>query len=92
VRAVGVERQRRPGNRIQRGGNHQLQIALGQDDVGVLPVQNLALLRNAELAVEAVDRLREDRAMRGTAAATYRAAASVEEAKIDAGLAGHGVQ
>ena len=80
------------GQRVERGGDHQLQIALGQHLVGVFEVQHFALLGDAQLAVEGVHRLREDGAMRGPAAAAHRAAAAVEEAQLDAGLARHHVQ
>ena len=75
------------GESVEAGRDHQLQVALGENDVGVLPVQHLALLGDAKFAVEAVDRLREDGAMRGAAAAAYRSAAAVEEAQSHAALA-----
>ena len=59
------------GDGVQRGGDHQLKVALGEDDVGVLPVEHLALLRDAQFAGEAVHGLGEDGAVSGaTAAAT----------------------
>ncbi len=76
------------GDGVERGGDHQFEIALGEDDVGVLPVEDFALLGDAQLAGEAVHRLREDGAVRGSAAAAYGAAAAVEEAQRDAALAG----
>ena len=58
----------------------------GEHHVGVLPVEHLALLGEAELAGEAVERLREDGAVRGAAAAAYGAAAAMEEPQRDAAL------
>ena len=81
-----------PRQRIERSGNHQLQIALGQHLVGIFEVEHLALLGNAQLAVEGIDGLREDGAMRGSAAAAHRAAAPVEDAQLHAALARHHVQ
>src|SRR5580693_10605406 len=75
----------RPGQRIERCCDHQLEIALGQHLVSVFEIENLALLGDAELAIEGVDRLREDGAMRGSATAANRAAAAMEQAQLDAG-------
>ena len=80
------------GQRIERSGDHQLEVALGQHFVGIFEVEHFALLGDAQLAVEGVDGLGEDGAMRGSAAAAHRAAAAVEEAQLDAGLARHHVQ
>ena len=73
---------------VEGGGDHELEIALGEDDVGVLPVEDLALLGEAELAGEAVDGLGEDGAVGGSAAAAYGSSAAVEEAQGDAAVAG----
>ena len=80
------------GEGIERGGDHQLQIALGEDDVGVLPIEDLALLGDAQLAGKAVDGLGEDGAVGGAAAAAYGASAAVEEAEADAARAGYLMQ
>ncbi len=72
--------------------DHQLQIALGEDDVGVLPVQHFALLGNADLAGEGAVRLGIDGAVRRAAAAADGAAAAVKEPQADAALARHLVQ
>src|SRR5690242_14587679 len=77
----------RSGNCIQRGGDHQLEVALGEHNVGVLPVQHLALLSKAKLAGEAVNGLGEDGAVRGASAASDCATAAVEEAQTDVALA-----
>ncbi len=92
VLRITVQRSVGAGERVERGGDHQLQIALGEDDVGVLPVQDLALFGDAEFAGEAVDRLGEDGAMGGAAAAADGSAAAVEEAQGHAALAGHLVE
>ena len=70
------------GEGVEGGGDHELEVALGEDDVGVLPVEDFALLGEAEFAGEAVDGLGEDGAVGGTAAAAYGAAAAVEEAEV----------
>ena len=80
------------GQRVERGGDHELEIALGQHFVGVFEVEHFALLGDAQLAVEGVHGLGKDGAMRGSAAAAHRAAAAMEEAQLDAGLARHHVQ
>ena len=90
--AVGVDGQRGTGEGVQRGRDHQLQVALREDDVGVLPVEDFALFGEAEFAGEAVYGLREDGAMRGAAAAPHGASAAVEEAQLDSGFASYGVQ
>jgi hypothetical protein len=54
--------------------------------VAVAREDDLALLGELEPSVDRVRRLREDRRVRGSAAATERAAASVEEGEVDAGL------
>ena len=57
-----------------------------------LKFKHLALLGNAQLAVERIDGLRKDGAVRRSAAAADRAAAAVEEAQLHAALARHHVQ
>ncbi len=81
-----------PRQRVERGRDHQLQVALGQHRIAVFPVQHLALLGQAKRAVERVERLRVDGAMRGAAAAPHRAAAPVKQAQRDAGLVRDPVQ
>ncbi len=76
------------GEGVEAGGDHQFEIALGEDDVGVLPVEDFALLGDAEFAGEAVHGLGEDGAVGGAAAAADGAAAAVEEAEVDAAVAG----
>ncbi len=76
------------GEGVERGGDHELEVALGEDYVGVLPVEDFALLGDAEFAGEAVDGLGEDGAVGGAAAAAYGASAAVEEARCDAAVAG----
>ena len=81
-----------PRQRVQRRRNHQFQIALGQHLVGIFEVQHLALLGDAQLAVEGIHRLRKDGAMRGSAAASDGAAATVKKPQLHAALARHHVQ
>src|SRR5271163_1271860 len=69
----------RPGQRVETGGNHQLQIALGEHHVGILPVEHFTLLGNPNLTLKCAEWLREDGAMRRAAAAADRAAAAVKE-------------
>ena len=80
------------GKRIQRSGNHQLQIALCENYIGVLPVQHLALLRDAQLAREAIQRLRKDCSMRGPTTASHRTPAAVEQAQRHAALSRYFMQ
>ena len=71
------------GDGVEGGGDHELEVALGEDDVGVLPVEDFALLGDAEFAGEAVHGLGEDGAVGGAAAAAYGATAAMEEAERD---------
>ncbi len=71
------------GEGVERGRDHQFEIALGEDDVGVLPVEDFALFGDAEFAGEAVDGLGEDGAVRGTSASAYGSSAAMEEAQGD---------
>lgn len=68
------------GEGVEAGGDHELEVALGEDDVRVFPVEDLALFGNAELAGEAVDGLGEDGAVSRASASAYGASAAVEEA------------
>ena len=76
------------GEGVERGGDHEFEVALGEDDVGVLPIEDFALLGEAEFAGEGVDGLGEDGTVGGTAAASYGASATVEEAEVDAAITG----
>ena len=62
--------------------DHQFQIPFGENRVGVFPVENLALLGDANLAGETSGRLGEDGRVRGTTAAAHGSTATVEEAKL----------
>ena len=79
--ALGIARVG-PRQRIERGRNHQFEIALGQHLVSIFEVEHLALLGDAQLAVERVHRLGKDGAMRRSAAAADRAAAAVKEPQL----------
>ena len=92
MRIAGCGAKGGAGEGVEGGGDHQLEIALGENDVGVLPVEDFALFGEAEGAVEGVERLGEDGAVGGSAAAADGASATVKEAEGDAGFAGHGVQ
>ena len=48
------------GEGVERGGDHQFEIALGEHDVGVLPVEDFALFGDADLAVEGASRTIQD--------------------------------
>ncbi len=80
------------GYGVEGGGDHEFEVALGEDYVGVLPVEDFALFGDAEFAVEAVDGLGEDGAVGGAAAAAYGASSAVEEAEVDAAVAGYLVE
>ena len=88
VRAVGVCVEGGAGESVERGGDHELEVALGEDDVGVFPVEDFALLGETEGAGEALKRLGEDGAVGWAAAAADGAPAAVEETELDAGVAG----
>ena len=75
LRIAGV----RTCQRVQRGGDHQFQIALGENHIGVLPIKHFSLLGNADLPSKSAHRLGIDGTVRGTAAAAYRAAAAVKQ-------------
>ncbi len=74
---VGVARIR-PRQGIERGCDHELEIALGQDHVGVLPVQHFALFGNADFPGKCARGLSIDGAMRRSAAAADSTTAAVK--------------
>src|SRR5581483_3594399 len=76
-----------PRDGVDGGSDQELEVALGEHDIGVLPVEDLALLGDAELAVEAVQRLRIQRTMGWPAATAYRASAAMKEPQRDAAFA-----
>ncbi len=80
------------GKGVEACRNHQLQVALREDDVGVLPVQHFALLGDANLALEGAEGLGEDGAMRWAAAAADGASAAMKETQMHAALARYLVQ
>src|ERR1700676_2030521 len=71
-----------PRERFQTRRDHQFQIPLGEHGGGIFPVENFALLGNANLARKRSWRLSEDGGMRRSAAAAHRSAAAMEEAKL----------
>ncbi len=80
----------RASARLERRGDDGLEVAPPELRIGVLARDDLALLGEADAAVDAARRLREDRVVRRTAAAADRAAAAVEEAQLDAAAVGEG--
>src|SRR5271170_3434214 len=82
----------RTGQRVEAGSDHQLEIALGEHDVGVLPVQHLALLGDANLALEGAEGLGEDSAMGWASAPADRTSAAMKEAQVNAAFARRLVQ
>src|SRR5271170_2454870 len=74
------------GECVERCRDHELEIALGEHHVGILPVEHFALLGDADLAVEGADRLRIDGSVRGAAAAPDSASAAVKKTELDAAL------
>ena len=68
--------------RFQAGRNHQFQIPFREHGVGIFPVEDFALLGDANVAGKTSRRLGEDGGMSGSAAAADRSAAAVEEAKL----------
>ena len=89
--ALGIARIRtRQG--IERGRDHELQIAFGENDVGVLPVQHFALFGNPDLAGKSAGWLGIDGAVRRTAAPADRSAPAVKEPQPHTALARYLVQ
>src|SRR5271169_1436482 len=82
----------RTGQRVEAGSDHQLETALGEHDVGVLPVQHLALLGDSNLTLESAEGLGKDGAMGWTAAAADRSSAAMKEAQMHAAFARRLVQ
>src|SRR5215469_13942172 len=74
----------RPLECLQAGSDHELQIPFGEHGIGILPVQHFSLFGDADLTGKASRRLRQDRGMRGPAAATDRSPSAMEETKFDA--------
>ena len=80
------------GKRVETRCDHQLEIAFGENYVGILPVEDFALFGDANLALEGADRLGVNGAMCRAAAASDRAAAAVKEAQMHAAFARHLMQ
>ena len=74
----------RPQQRFERGGNHQFDIPFCQDPIRILPVEDLALFRDFDLAGECARWLRNYGAMRWSSTASYRAATSMKQFEFDA--------
>ena len=72
----------------QRPGEGSLEVSSCEAREPVLERDRLPLLRELEAATDRVRRLREDRGVRRTAAATGAAAAAVEDRQLDVSLAG----
>ena len=72
----------------QRPGEGSLEVSSCEAREPVLERDRLPLLRELEAATDRVRRLREDRGVRRTAAATGAAAAAVEDRQLDVALAG----
>ena len=68
--------------RFQARRNHQFQIPLGEHRVGIFPVENFALLGDANLPGKTSRRLRQNRRMRRSAAAADSSTAAVEEPQL----------
>ena len=91
-RAVAVARARRPRPRssdaAERRGDQRLEVAARRGRMGVLGGDHLTLLGDPQRAVDAARRLGQDRLVGRSAAPTDGAAAAVEQAQPDAGVAG----
>ncbi len=94
--AAAVRRGRaqvRAGQRIERRGDHQLQVALGQHHVGSTSSSALRPARSGAAApVKLSSGCAIDGAVRRAAATAHRAAAAVEQPQRDAAFARHVVQ
>jgi hypothetical protein len=70
--------------RFERGGHQRLKVACTDLGVRVLRRDDLALLRQPQLAAHRARRLRQDRLIARATAASDRAAAAVEQAQLQA--------
>src|SRR5258706_6671932 len=67
---------------FQARGDHQFEAALSQHSIGILPVHDLALLGDLELAAECTRRLGNDRVVGRAAPASDSSPASVKESQL----------
>ena len=80
------------GQCFETGGDHQFQIPFRQNRVGIFPVEDFALLGDANLSGETAGWLRENRRVRGAASASNGAAAPMKQTKLHMMLVGGAVQ
>ena len=78
--------------RIERCGQHQLQVAFGQYHVTVFEAQDFTLLGDAQLSLKTVERLRVDGAVCRPTASPDRTAAAMKEPQMHAARPRHLVQ
>src|SRR5450755_2391839 len=83
-----------PGTRerFQAGRDHDFEVPFREYRVGILPIENFSLLRDANLTGKVADGLGENSGMSRTATASDCSAAAVEQAEFHIALAGHAVQ
>ena len=67
---------------LQTRRDHQFQIPFREHRVGIFPVENFALLSDANVAGKTSRRLRQDGRMRRSASAAHRSPAAMEQAKL----------
>src|SRR6185437_14627159 len=70
------------GKRLKTSGNHDLEIPLSQDRVGVFPVEDFALLSDSNLAKKISRRLREDGVMSRSATSSDGATPPMKQAQL----------
>src|SRR5580693_8137047 len=76
-----------PRERFQAGCNHDLEVPFREHGIGIFPVENFALLRDANLAGKIANRLGQNSGMSGATTASHRAAPAVKKAELHVALA-----
>ena len=69
-----------PGDGFHAGRDHDFEIPLGENGIGIFPVEHLALLGDANLAGKIAHGLRQNGSMSGSSTTPHRAATTVKEA------------
>ena len=80
------------GDGFHAGSDHDLQVPLGENGIGIFPVEDLALFGDANFAGKIADRLGENGGVGRSATAANRAAAAVKQAQLHVVFAGRAMQ
>ena len=81
-----------PHQGTQAGCNHDLEVPLRQQRIGILPVQHLALLGDADVSGEIAYRLRQNRRVCRAATPSHGSTATMKKAQLQAALARHAIE